>query len=216
MREMRQNEIAGAGIEAIGISEVFAYCVIGEVAGAREDALLNDPRIWTHFKHVQVVIGLQDNAIAIPKVDLNVIWHVAKIRDNGHFCAVGAEREGDGIGGVVRDLEGVNINVTDDETLAGLNRFERAEALSKRVRKRAAKRVHRAFRDVKRRLPKAQHLRETVAVVGMLVGDEDAVDPVDALLDGRKPRKRFTFAEAAVHEESGPLGLEQGDVARAA
>jgi hypothetical protein len=59
-------------------------------------------------------------------------------------------------------------------------------------------------------------LRKTVAVIEVLVSDEDAVDVVDIKFDGCKPRKRFAFAEAAVHEESGALRLEQGDVARAA
>jgi hypothetical protein len=50
----------------------------------------------------------------------------------------------------------------------------------------------------------------------MLVRDKDAVDAVDAQLDSRETRERFAFAEAAVHEESGPLSLEQRNVARAA
>jgi hypothetical protein len=50
----------------------------------------------------------------------------------------------------------------------------------------------------------------------MLVGDKDTVDAVDALFDGGESGERFSIAEAAVHEESGALRLEQGDVARAA
>ncbi len=50
----------------------------------------------------------------------------------------------------------------------------------------------------------------------MFVSDEDAVDAIDALLDGGKPRQSFALAQAAVHEKSGALRLEQGDVARAA
>ncbi len=78
------------------------------------------------------------------------------------------------------------------------------------------KRVHRWFGNVERRFPKTQHLRQAVAVVGVFVGDEDAVNAVDVLLDGGEARESFAFAEAAVHEESGALRLEQGDVARAA
>ena len=53
-------------------------------------------------------------------------------------------------------------------------------------------------------------------MVAMFVGDEDAVDAVDVQFDGSETGKSFAFAEAAIHEESGALRLEQGDVARAA
>jgi hypothetical protein len=59
-------------------------------------------------------------------------------------------------------------------------------------------------------------LWKAVAVVGVFVGDENAVDAINAQFDGREPRESFAFAEAAVHKESGALRLEQGDVARAA
>jgi hypothetical protein len=145
-----------------------------------------------------------------------MIWHVAEIRNDGHLCAVCAEGEGDRIGGIVGNLESVNVNVADDKTLTGLNGFESAEPLAERVRKRAAKRIHRGLGNEKRGFPKTEHLRQTVAMVGVLVGDENTVDAVDGLFDGREPRESFAFAEAAVHEESGALSLEQGDVARAA
>jgi len=53
-------------------------------------------------------------------------------------------------------------------------------------------------------------------VVGVLVGDEDAVELVDSSFDGGEAGEGFALAEAGVHEEAGALGLEQGDVARAA
>ena len=77
-------------------------------------------------------------------------------------------------------------------------------------------RFHGAFRNIQRSFPESEHLRQAVAVVAMFVGDEDAVDAVNVLLDGCEASERFAFAEAAVHEESGALRLEQGDVARAA
>jgi hypothetical protein len=51
-------------------------------------------------------------------------------------------------------------------------------------------------------------LWQAVAVVGVLVGDEDAVDVLDASFDGREARERFALAQPSVHEESGPLRLE--------
>jgi hypothetical protein len=53
-------------------------------------------------------------------------------------------------------------------------------------------------------------------MVGVLVGDEDAVDAIYGSFDGRETRKSFALSETGVHEEAGVLGLEQRDVARAA
>jgi hypothetical protein len=162
------------------------------------------------------VIGFQDNAIAIPKVDLDVVWHVPEVGYYSHLCAIRAKREPDGVGSVVRYLKSMNIYIPNQEALPRLNCLHAPEAFIQGVWKRAPKRVHRGFRDVKWSFPKAKHLWKAVAVVSVLVGDEDAVDAIDAQFDGREASESFAFAEAAVHKESGALRLEQGDVARAA
>ena len=53
-------------------------------------------------------------------------------------------------------------------------------------------------------------------MIEVLVSDKDAVDVVNAQLDGGETRQSFAFAQAAVHKESGALRLEQCNVARAA
>src|SRR5260370_1038502 len=86
----------------------------------------------------------------------------------------------------------------------------------KKIAKNAIHRVHGWLGDEERSLPKSEHLREAVAMVGVLVGDEDAVDVGDGLLDGREPGESFALAEAAVDEEAGARRFEQRDIARAA
>jgi hypothetical protein len=46
---MAQHQVARAAIKTIGIGEIFADRVIGKMAGAGENALLNNPRIRTHL-----------------------------------------------------------------------------------------------------------------------------------------------------------------------
>ncbi len=116
----------------------------------------------------------------------------------------------------MRNSESVDVNVADSEVLARLDGFNAFEPLAKRFREHAPHCVQGGLGDVERRFPKTQHLREAVAVVGVLVGDEDAVDAVDSSFDGGEAGEGFAFAEAGVHEEAGALGLEQGDVARTA
>ena len=76
--------------------------------------------------------------------------------------------------------------------------------------------VHSGLCDEERRFPQAEHLREAVAVVGVLVGDQDPVDVLDSSFNGGEAGQGFALAESGIHQEAGPLGLEQRDVARAA
>ncbi len=184
--------------------------------GTRKNALLDDPRIRPDFQHVQIVIGFEQQTIGVAQMNFDEFGHVAEDRDERHLGAIGAKRETDGIGSVVRNLKRMNINIADGKVLTGLNGFHATQALREPVGQGAVQRVHSGFCDVKRCLPQAQHLRKTVAMIEVLVSDEDAVDVVDTKFDCRETRKRFAFAEATVHEESGALRLEQCNVARAA
>src|SRR6266481_6536782 len=125
--------MADAGIESLGIDEEFTDGVIGKVAGAGKDALLDDPGIGPDLEHVEVVIGFEDEAIGLAEMDSHVVWQVAKIRADGNFCAVGAEGESDGIGCIVRDGERMDVNVADGETLASLDGFDTSEAFAESV-----------------------------------------------------------------------------------
>ena len=213
---MRKDKVPRAGIKSLGVRKILADGMIREMSGATQDALLDDPRIRTDLEHIQIVIGFKQQTIGVAEMHFDKLGHVAKIGHEGHLCAIGPKGETYRVGRVVRNLKRVDINIADGEVLPGLNRFQAAQTLREPIRQGAVQRVHGGFGDVKWRLPQTEHLRQAVAVVGMLVSDEDAVDTVDAQFDGRETRKSFAFAEATVHKESGALRLEQGDVARAA
>src|SRR2546427_9005484 len=142
--------------------------------------------------------------------------HVPEIGENRKLCTIRAKGKGDGIYSIMRDHKGVYIDIADREMLARMNGFDSLEPLAKRFREDALHRAQGRFGNVERRLPQAQHLRKSVAMVGMLVGDENAVDVVDNSFDDREAGKRFALAESGVNEEAGPLGLEQRNIARAA
>ena len=202
--------MADAGIEALGIGEEFADCVIREVAGAREDALLDDPGIRADLEHVEIVIGFEDKAIGLAEMDSDVVWQVAQIGADGHLGAVGAEGESDGVGSVVRDGERVDVDIADGEGLASLNGLDAAQALPEGVGKNALEGFHGGLGHIKRRFPEAEDLGEAVRVIGMLVGDEDRVQMIDVPLDGGKAGESFALAEAGVNEDASSFRLEQG------
>jgi len=52
-------------------------------------------------------------------------------------------------------------------------------------------------------------------MIGVFVGDEDAVHPLGArAAEDFEPPQHFFFAEAGVNQESGALGFEQRGIAR--
>ncbi len=190
--------------------------MIGKVAGARKYALFHHPGIRADFQHVEIVIGFEDKTIGFAEMDFDEFRHVAEIGADGHFSAIGAKSEADGIDGVMRDGEGMNINIANTETLAGLNGLDAAQALAESLGKNALKSTHGGSSDIERGLPETEDLRETVAMIGVLVGDEDCVEMIEAALDGGKPSEGFAFAEPSIYKDAGAFGFEQREIARTA
>ena len=205
-----EDEIADAGIEGLGIGKKFADRVIRKMASARKDALLDHPRIGADLEHVEIVIRFEDEAIGLAEMDSDVIGQIAEIGADGDLGAVGAESESNGVGGVVRDGERVDVDVADPETLASLDGLYAAEALAESVRQNALEGFQSGLGDVERGFPEAEDLREPVAVVGVFVGDEDCVETVDIAPDGGEAGEGFAFSKAGVNEDAGAFGFEQG------
>jgi len=216
LRHVSENEIAGVTIEAIGIGEVFTDRVIGQVARAGEYALLDDPGIRANLKHVEVVIGFEDEAIGFAEVDFDELGHVAEIGADGDFGAVGAKGKADGINGIVRDGEGVDVDVADTKALARLNGFDAAKTFAESLGENALKNAHGGLGDEQRSFPETEDLRKTVAMIGVLVSDEDSVEMIEVAFDGGEAGKSFAFTEASVDKDAGAFGFEQGKIARAA
>jgi hypothetical protein len=94
--------------------------------------------------------------------------------------------------------------------LAGLDGFDTAEALAEGVGKNALEGVHGGLGNIERRFPEAEDLREAVAVIGVLVGDENGVEAIDVALDGGEAGKGFALSKAGVNEDAGGFCFEQG------
>lgn len=217
LRDVRKDKIASAGVEAVRVREEFADRVIGKMTGTGKHALLDDPWIRADLEHVQIVIGLENHAVGLAEMDLNHFREIAEIGANGDLCAVGAKSEADRIGGIVRNSECMDIDIADGKVLAGLDRFDAFEALVEGLGEIAAERVQGRFRDIERRgFPEAQHLRETVAVVGVLVSDKDGVEVIEFAAGCGEAGYRFAFTEAGVDEDASALSFKQRKIARAA
>ena len=214
LRNMGEDKIAGGRVETIGIGQEFADGMIRKMAGAGKDALLDDPGIGADLEHVEVVIGFENEAIGFAEVHAHVVGQIAEVGADGNFCSIGAKGEGHGIGGIVRDRKRVHIDIANDEALPGVDGFDAAKTFAESVGEDALQRVHGGFGDIERSFPEAENLREAVAVVGVLVSDEDGVEAIDVAFDGSKAGEGFAFSEAGVNEDAGAFGFEQGQVAR--
>jgi len=142
--------------------------------------------------------------------------HVAEVSDDGHLHAIGAKGEANGIGGVVRNRKRMDVNIANREVLAGVNRFDAAQPFFKPVRKNALQRVKCGLCDIERCFPETKHLRKPVAVIRVLVSDENSVQLIEGDFGGGKTGERLAFAKTAVHKEAGTRRFEQRDVARTA
>jgi len=146
-----------------------------------------------------------------------VFGDVAEVRTNRHFRAVGAEGKGNWIGRIVRDEKRINFDIADAEVAATYDFLDTLQALLESFGERALQSVQRRFGYVqRRRFPDAEHLRETVAMVGVLVGDEDGVETAEFPANGGQAGESFAFTETGVDEDSSALSLKQREVAGAA
>src|SRR6267142_5041728 len=91
LRNVGEDEIARNGVEAVGVAKIFAYGVIRKMAGAAEDALLDDPGIRADLEHVEIVIRFENQAIGATKMDFDELRHVPKVGDDSHFRAIRTE-----------------------------------------------------------------------------------------------------------------------------
>jgi hypothetical protein len=96
---------------------------------------------------------------------------------------------------------------------AGMDRFNAAQALFQTIGQHTLQRTEGLFGNVERSFVQAEHLWKAVAVVGMLVGDENSVDLIESNFAGGQSGEGFSFAKSAIHEEAGARSFEQRDVA---
>ena len=120
-----------------------------------------------------------------------------------NFHAARAKRESQRVHRVVRNAEWRDLDIAHAELPPGLDEFHAIEALGVAFVQNAQRFGVRLGGDVYRRgAPLAQQRRQAANMIGMFVGDDDAVEPVDLLFEGRQPPKRLLLAQAGVHQEA--------------
>jgi len=58
-------------------------------------------------------------------------------------------------------------------------------------------------------------LWQAVAMIGVFVGNQNAIEPVKFLFNGYQPRQRLSFSQPGINEKASLLSFEQCAIARA-
>ncbi len=214
--DVGEDQKTRVSVESLAVSQVFANDVIGKMAGAAHNALLDVPGIRADLEHFEVVIGFKDEAIGVAKVKLDELSEIAEVGDNGDFCATRAKCVADGIGGIVRDGERRNFDIADGEAFTGANVLDAVDFFRGGFRKNATDFNASAFGEVSGGMEMSEKLRKAAGVIGVFMGNENAVETLGRLAEGGKAAESFFASEAGVNEKRSAVGFQQCGIAGAA
>ena len=211
--DVGEDKEAGAGVETVGGGEVFANNMIGEMAIAAHNALLDVPRIRADLEHFEIVIGFQDEAISVAQMEFDQFRKIPQVGNDGDFGAVGAECVAHRIRGVVRNGEWGNFDVADGEFFAGADVFDAIEFFRGGFRQEAENFRVSTFGEIGRGAKVAQELGKSAGVIGVLVGNQNGVDAIGIFVESGETAKGFFAAKSGVNEKTGALGFKQRGIA---
>jgi hypothetical protein len=103
----------------------------------------------------------------------------------------------------------VHIDIPNAKTLSRLDRFHSTQPFSECVWKDPLQAAHRRFRYVQRYFPQSQHLRQSIAMIRMFVGNDDRIEPVDIFFNRRQPRQRFPFPKPGIDKDACAVAFQQ-------
>src|SRR4051794_10611732 len=185
---------------------------IRKMPDAAEDALLYGPRIWPYLQHLDVVVGLDHQQVAVAQVKLHRFRNVSEVVREPDLHALRPEAKPDRIHGVVRNAEALHLDVADPEARA------RLEGLQNRHRRLPVDCRRGELRHVERLglLEPPRQDGDAGDVVRMFVGDQDGVDLFEVLADGRHALPELLHTEPRVDQDARILGGQQRRIARTA
>ena len=126
--EVAEDDVGGAAVVVLG--EELGGGVVGEMADAGEDTLLDGPGVGAVAEHLEIVVGFEQEDVDGFEGGLDVGRDVAEVGGDGHADGLGAgvEDEAAGVGGVVGDGEGCDVEIADGEVGAGAEVLDGGEA----------------------------------------------------------------------------------------
>ena len=205
-------EVAEVDVAEVGVHDLFGDVrggVVGEMAVAAEDALLDAPRaLGVVLEQFEVVVGFEDKGVGGADAFEDELGGVPQVGQEADVSGRRMEKKSNRIVGVVRHAEGVHGQVADLEGGAG---GEEAE-----VQARGGLGLDDFLGEavaVDGNLVLGAEDGEALDVVAVLVGDEDAGEGFRGAVEGEEALANLASAEAGINEDAGVVGFEIGAVA---
>lgn len=173
------------------------------------DSLLQVPGIRANLKHLEIVIGLEDNDITAAQSLSNQFCHITQVCNVSNLETFRLKRETKRIHGIVRYGKGRNLEVLEQERLASGDEFQ---AIAHNPRINCGECL---FPDVNRNLSLGKKSRNAIYMVGVLMGDDDRVEIVERLADGVKSLQRLGWVKTCVQQNSNAAGADKSAISGA-
>lgn len=198
LAEVGEDEVGGRGIELGG--EVAGHGVVGEVAETTHDALLEGPGIAAIAEHFEIVVGFEHGAIGGIQLLFDVFRKVAEVGDQDDAHALSAEREGDGIGGIMGNGEGRNFDIADLEGVPGGESLDTLHPLLIGGRPLPLESIAGGGGEEDGGSDGFGEAGQASDVVAVLVSDQDGIKRAGRAAGGGQAAQQLAAAESGIHE----------------
>jgi hypothetical protein len=121
--QVSEDERRGAGVEIV--SNEGAGHFVRQVPVASHNALLDGPRVGTHFQHLQIVVRFEQQDVGAAQMKAHRIGHVAEIGGDRNLDSLGAKGEAYRVLSVMRNGEAGDVDIADRESGAGREQLQR-------------------------------------------------------------------------------------------
>ena len=117
LRKMRQYDVVRPAVKPI--AQPIGNILVGQMAQARQDSLLQFPRIdLARLQHVPAVIGFDHHSGATPQTFTDERCNMAEIQQRCDLHARVGGREAEIVYGIMWDGEGMKINFANAKVFA--------------------------------------------------------------------------------------------------
>lgn len=205
-------QVAEIQVAQIGSHDVLngiGACVVGEMAVATEDALLQTPGpARAILKHFHVMIGFEHERVGVSHPFAYQSCEMAEVRGEADVARRGAQKETNRILRVMRHVESLDGKVADLERVTGgkkiVLRFQCEDAFKPLLGVAVA---------VNRDVQLVGEASETTNVVAMLVGYQDGGKILRRTTNAGQTQADLARTESGIDEDARFIGFHVGAIA---
>ena len=215
MRQFRTVALA-AEVSQVEMAKVGRHDFLGGVGGVLVgqmtmppgDALLEAPGTAGVLQHLEIMIGFQHEHVGLANALEHEFGGMAEVGHKPNIARRGAEQETDRIRGIVRNAESIDDDVTEFKAAAG--------AEDAAIEPRLKLEFDGLFGEpiaIDRNVELGTQADQTVDVIRVFVGDQDAGQTLRNLADRSEALARLPDAETSIDQQPGFSAFQVGAIA---